>query len=54
VKKLSKLALRRARDWRERVAGLVDAILALPPGAPVDDVLDGARAAADEVVWGSS
>jgi pentatricopeptide repeat protein len=50
VKKLSKLALRRARDWRERVAGLVDAILALPPGAPVDDVLDGARAAADEVV----
>ncbi|GJN29377.1 hypothetical protein PR202_gb17600 [Eleusine coracana subsp. coracana] len=49
VKKLSKLALRRAQDWRERVAGMADAILALPPGAPVDDVLDGARASADEV-----
>ncbi|XP_062233384.1 pentatricopeptide repeat-containing protein At3g18110, chloroplastic isoform X2 [Phragmites australis] len=49
VKKLSKLALRRARDWRARVAGLVDAVLALPPGAPVDEVLEGARAAPDEV-----
>ncbi|TVU12202.1 hypothetical protein EJB05_45835, partial [Eragrostis curvula] len=48
VKKLSKLALRRARDWRARVAGLTDAVLALPPGAPVDDVLEGARAAPDE------
>ncbi|KAG2604856.1 pentatricopeptide repeat-containing protein At3g18110, chloroplastic-like isoform X1 [Panicum virgatum] len=49
VKRLSKLALRRARDWRARVAGLADAVLALPPGAPVDDVLEGARAAPDEV-----
>nr|CAB3469881.1 unnamed protein product [Digitaria exilis] len=49
VKKLSKLALRRARDWRARVAGLTDAVLALPPGAPVDDVLESARAAPDEV-----
>ncbi|KAL6606005.1 hypothetical protein ACP70R_041658 [Stipagrostis hirtigluma subsp. patula] len=49
VKKLSKLALRRARDWRARVAGLADAVLALPPGAPVDDVLDDARAAPDEL-----
>ncbi|KAL6861870.1 hypothetical protein ACP4OV_017570 [Aristida adscensionis] len=51
VKKLSKLALRRARDWRDRVAGLADAILALPPGAPVGDVLDDARAAPDELAY---
>ncbi|CAD6339957.1 unnamed protein product [Miscanthus lutarioriparius] len=51
VKKLSKLALRRAQDWRARVAGLADAVLALPPGAPVDDVLDGARATPDEVAF---
>nr|CAB3467360.1 unnamed protein product [Digitaria exilis] len=49
VKKLSKLALRLARDWRARVAGLTDAVLALPPGALVDDVLESARAAPDEV-----
>ncbi|CAN6164746.1 unnamed protein product [Urochloa humidicola] len=51
VKRLSKLALRRARDWRARVAGLADAVLALPPGSPVDDVLDGARAAPDEAAF---
>lgn len=51
VKKLSKLALRRAQDWRARVAGLADAVLELPPGAPVDDVLDGARASPDEVAF---
>uniref|UniRef100_A0A0E0DYB7 Pentatricopeptide repeat-containing protein-mitochondrial domain-containing protein n=1 Tax=Oryza meridionalis TaxID=40149 RepID=A0A0E0DYB7_9ORYZ len=51
VKKLSKLALRRARDWRARVAGLADRVLALPPSAPVGDVLDGARPAPDELAF---
>lgn len=51
VKKLSKLALRRARDWRARVAGLADRVLALAPGAPVGDVLDGARPAPDELAF---
>ncbi|KAF0903789.1 hypothetical protein E2562_029894, partial [Oryza meyeriana var. granulata] len=49
VKKLSKLALRRARDWRARIAGVADRVLALPPGAPVGDVLDDARLAPDEL-----
>ncbi|KAL5200748.1 hypothetical protein ABZP36_021951 [Zizania latifolia] len=51
VKKLSKLALRRARDWRARVAGLADRVLALPPGALVADVLDDARLAPDELAF---
>lgn len=51
MKKLSKLALRRARDWRARVAGLADRVLALPPGAPVADVLDDARVTPDELAF---
>ncbi|XP_038987454.1 pentatricopeptide repeat-containing protein At3g18110, chloroplastic [Phoenix dactylifera] len=39
-KKMSKLALQRARDWRQRVQLLTDRILALPPSALVADVLD--------------
>ncbi|XP_078157670.1 pentatricopeptide repeat (PPR) superfamily protein [Carex rostrata] len=39
VKKLSKLALKRARDWRERVRLLSDRILSLPDSAHVADVL---------------
>ncbi|KAI4965684.1 hypothetical protein ZWY2020_051139 [Hordeum vulgare] len=49
LKKLSKVALRRARDWRERVSDLTDRLLALPPGAPVAEVLDDAWASPDEL-----
>ncbi|WOK96374.1 pentatricopeptide repeat-containing protein [Canna indica] len=40
AKKVTKLALKRARDWRQRVQHLADRILALPPSALVADVLD--------------
>ncbi|KAJ4792736.1 Pentatricopeptide repeat-containing protein [Rhynchospora pubera] len=40
VKKLSKLALKRAHDWRERVRLLSNRILSLPDSAHVADVLD--------------
>ncbi|RZR73907.1 hypothetical protein BHM03_00029436 [Ensete ventricosum] len=40
AKKMTKLALKRARDWRQRVQLLADQILALPPSALVADVLD--------------
>ncbi|XP_072953760.1 pentatricopeptide repeat-containing protein At3g18110, chloroplastic isoform X1 [Typha angustifolia] len=40
AKKLSKLALKRARDWRRRVRLLSDRVLSLPPSALVADVLD--------------
>ncbi|KAI4976399.1 hypothetical protein ZWY2020_050006 [Hordeum vulgare] len=51
LKKLSKVALRRARDWRERVSDLTDRLLALPPGAPVAEVLDDAWASPDELAY---
>lgn len=51
VKKLSKLALRQERDWRERIAGLADRVLALPPGAPVAEVLDDAWVSPDELAY---
>uniref|UniRef100_A0ACD5XY28 Uncharacterized protein n=1 Tax=Avena sativa TaxID=4498 RepID=A0ACD5XY28_AVESA len=51
VKKLSKLALRRARDWRERVSELADRLLALPAGAPVAEVLDEAWVSPDELAY---
>ncbi|XP_037457682.1 pentatricopeptide repeat-containing protein At3g18110, chloroplastic-like [Triticum dicoccoides] len=51
LKKLSKVALRRARDWRERVSDLADRLLALPPGAPVAEVLDGAWVSPDELAY---
>ncbi|XP_010549076.1 PREDICTED: pentatricopeptide repeat-containing protein At3g18110, chloroplastic [Tarenaya hassleriana] len=41
VKKMSKLALKRAKDWRERVKFLTDKILGLKPNQFVADVLDG-------------
>ncbi|XP_015964595.1 pentatricopeptide repeat-containing protein At3g18110, chloroplastic [Arachis duranensis] len=40
VKKMNKLALKRAKDWRERVKYLTDRILALKPEEYVADVLD--------------
>ncbi|KAK8941881.1 Pentatricopeptide repeat-containing protein [Platanthera guangdongensis] len=40
VKKMSKLALKRAKDWRQRAQLLTDQILALPPSGLVADVLD--------------
>ncbi|KAA0059944.1 pentatricopeptide repeat-containing protein [Cucumis melo var. makuwa] len=40
VKKMNKLALKRAKDWRERVQFLTDRILALKPDEFVADVLD--------------
>lgn len=40
VKKMNKLALKRARDWRERVQFLTDKILRLNPDEFVADVLD--------------
>ncbi|GLU00982.1 hypothetical protein SLE2022_183120 [Rubroshorea leprosula] len=40
VKKMNKLALKRAKDWRERVKFLTDRILALKQGQFVADVLD--------------
>ncbi|KAG6499315.1 pentatricopeptide repeat-containing protein At3g18110, chloroplastic-like [Zingiber officinale] len=40
AKKMTKLALKRARDWRQRVQFLADRILALAPSAHVADVLD--------------
>ncbi|CAL9124214.1 unnamed protein product [Musa acuminata var. zebrina] len=43
AKKMTKLALKRARDWRQRVQLLTDQILALPPSALVADVLDDRR-----------
>ncbi|XP_031390753.1 pentatricopeptide repeat-containing protein At3g18110, chloroplastic [Punica granatum] len=40
VKKMNKLALKRAKDWRERVLSLTDSILKLKPDEFVADVLD--------------
>uniref|UniRef100_A0A1D1YXL6 Pentatricopeptide repeat-containing protein At3g18110, chloroplastic n=1 Tax=Anthurium amnicola TaxID=1678845 RepID=A0A1D1YXL6_9ARAE len=40
AKKMTKLALKRAKDWRQRVQLLVDRILALGPSDFVADVLD--------------
>ncbi|XP_050235974.1 pentatricopeptide repeat-containing protein At3g18110, chloroplastic [Mercurialis annua] len=40
VKKMNKLALKRAKDWRERVKFLTDRILGLKPDQFVADVLD--------------
>ncbi|KAK1307136.1 Pentatricopeptide repeat-containing protein [Acorus calamus] len=40
VKKMNKLALKRAKDWRERVGHVTDRILALGPSEFVADVLD--------------
>ncbi|PKA54051.1 Pentatricopeptide repeat-containing protein [Apostasia shenzhenica] len=40
VKKMSKLALKRAKDWRQRTQLLAEQILALPSSALVADVLD--------------
>ncbi|XP_010266404.1 PREDICTED: pentatricopeptide repeat-containing protein At3g18110, chloroplastic isoform X1 [Nelumbo nucifera] len=40
VKKMTKLALKRAKDWRERVQFLTDRILQLQPDEFVADVLD--------------
>ncbi|MQL98853.1 hypothetical protein Taro_031568 [Colocasia esculenta] len=40
AKKMTKLALKRAKDWRQRVQFLVDRILSLGPGEFVADVLD--------------
>lgn len=40
AKKMTKLALKRAKDWRQRVQFLVDRILALGSGEFVADVLD--------------
>ncbi|ERM94798.1 pentatricopeptide repeat-containing protein At3g18110, chloroplastic isoform X1 [Amborella trichopoda] len=40
AKKLSKLALKRAKDWRQRVQSLTDEILKLQPSEFVADVLD--------------
>ncbi|KAK1262003.1 Pentatricopeptide repeat-containing protein [Acorus gramineus] len=40
VKKMNKLALKRAKDWRERVGHVTDRILALGPTEFVADVLD--------------
>ncbi|XXG73188.1 hypothetical protein AAC387_Pa07g2148 [Persea americana] len=39
-KKMTKLALKRAKDWRQRVQFLTDRILNLRPGEYVADVLD--------------
>ncbi|VVA98006.1 unnamed protein product [Arabis nemorensis] len=41
VKKLNKVALLRAKDWRERVKFLTDKILGLKPNQFVADILDG-------------
>ncbi|KAF9596241.1 hypothetical protein IFM89_008404 [Coptis chinensis] len=41
VKKMTKLALKRAKDWRERVQLVADKILKLQPEEFVADVLDG-------------
>ena len=40
AKKMTKLALKRAKDWRKRVQFLTDKILGLGPGEFVADVLD--------------
>ncbi|KAF8044385.1 hypothetical protein BT93_A2394 [Corymbia citriodora subsp. variegata] len=40
IKKMNKLALKRAKDWRERVKFYTDRILALKPEEFVADVLD--------------
>ncbi|KAI4383029.1 hypothetical protein MLD38_008911 [Melastoma candidum] len=40
VKKMNKLALKRAKDWRERVKFYTDRILSLPPEGFVADVLE--------------
>ncbi|WCJ27925.1 Pentatricopeptide repeat (PPR) superfamily protein [Euphorbia peplus] len=40
VKKMNKLALKRAKDWRERVKFLTDRVLELKPDQFVADVLD--------------
>lgn len=40
AKKMNKLALKRAKDWRQRVQFLTDKILELKPGEFVADVLD--------------
>lgn len=37
---MTKLALKRAKDWRQRVQLLTDRILSLPASSPVADVLD--------------
>ncbi|XP_020588535.1 pentatricopeptide repeat-containing protein At3g18110, chloroplastic isoform X2 [Phalaenopsis equestris] len=39
-RRMSKLALKRAKDWRQRAQLLADQILALPPSGLVADVLD--------------
>ncbi|EEF42321.1 pentatricopeptide repeat-containing protein, putative [Ricinus communis] len=43
VKKMNKLALKRAKDWRERVKFLTDRILGLRPDQFVADVLDDSK-----------